>query len=118
MSEIWFTSRSHSNGCDKNNNYITDDPTKTYAKTIIDNNSITFYIKGGKYAKLFNPNGFWVNSLGHYDKQENFDFWTWKQVTKNIFDAYLLFLRTENYIHLGLAEKLYLKYDNVSIEIL
>ena len=46
MSEIWFTSRSHSNGCDKNNNYITDDPTKTYAKTIIDNNSITFYIKG------------------------------------------------------------------------
>ena len=66
--------------------------TKTLAKSIVSSGSTKYFIKTGKYNKIYNP-------IGMYSE------WEFKEVNQKIFDLYLKFLTSKNIAWLNNAER-------------
>jgi len=77
-----------------------------YAILVNNGTSIKYYVKRGKYGKLFNPIGMY--SEGTQRKQHRHagkPAWEFKQCSKKVFTHYTHFLRTRNAAWLNNAER-------------
>tara|TARA_R110000824_G_scaffold273457_1_gene461944 strand:+ start:169 stop:561 length:393 start_codon:yes stop_codon:yes gene_type:complete len=78
----------------------------THAKSIVDENKSKFFVKRGRYGKLFNPIGIFSEGtsgkqLRHAGRPE----WQFKEASKETFDFYIRFLKTKNSAWLHNAER-------------
>lgn len=91
---------------DDNKPRVSDDSDKIFAKTILANQRVRYFVKVGAYGKLFNPMGMF--SEGQENKflskigKNAFEF---KEVNMRIFDLYLNFLTSKNIAWLNNAQR-------------
>jgi len=96
----------HSDIDHEGNPTLRTDSNKVFAKKMIDNDNIKYFIKVGIYGRIYNPIGLY--SEGRHTKfltktgKKEYEF---KQVSKKIFDMYLNFLRSKNIAWLHNAER-------------
>lgn len=77
-----------------------------YAKSISGNTKTKFFVKRGRYGKLYNPIGLYSEGtankqLRHAGKPE----WEFREETEKVFDFYIRFLKTKNSAWLNNAER-------------
>lgn len=90
----------------QDNKPITNDETKSLAKTIETNGNTRYFVKIGAYGKLYNPIGMYSEGkdkkfLSKIGKNQ-FEF---KQVNMKVFDLYVEFLRSRNVAWLNNAQR-------------
>ena len=84
---------------------IFQDP-DAYAVKITKGQKINYYVKRGKYGKLFNPIGMYSEGrkrqqMRHAGRPE----WRLENTTEKIFNYYINFLKTKNLAWLNTAER-------------
>jgi len=77
-----------------------------YAKSIVGNSKTKFFVKRGRYGKLYNPIGLYSEGtankqLRHAGRPE----WEFRQETEEVFNFYIKFLKTKNSAWLHNAER-------------
>jgi|TARA_R100001163_G_scaffold12639_1_gene11827 hypothetical protein len=77
-----------------------------YAKRVSVGNRIKYYVKRGRYGRLYNPIGLYSEGtakkqLRHAGRPE----WQFKEATEQVFDKYIKFLKTKNVAWLNNAER-------------
>jgi hypothetical protein len=82
------------------------DMVDAYALKFTHDGKDTFFVKRGKYGKLYNPIGMYTEGtsnkqMRHAGKPE----WTFRKTSKKIFDYYIQFLKTKNLAWLHNAER-------------
>ena len=78
----------------------------TYAKSIIDENKNKFFVKRGRYGKLFNPIGIYSEgTAGKQMRHAGRPEWQFKEASQKTFDFYIRFLKTRNSAWLHNAER-------------
>lgn len=70
---------------------------KIYTKVIANNDALSYYIKTYQNSP-FDP-------LGSYAKRENYVETKFKKVSKNTFDFYMMYLKTNNSIYMTRAQR-------------
>lgn len=84
---------------------VFEDP-DAYAVKIIKGHKVNYYVKRGKYGKLFNPIGMYSegrknNQMRHAGRPE----WRLEPTSEKIFSYYIQFLKTKNAAWLNNAER-------------
>ena len=79
---------------------------EAYAKRIKIGNRIKYYVKRGRYGKLYNPIGMYSEGTSkkqvrHAGRPE----WEFKETNEDVFRKYINFLRTKNTAWLHNAER-------------
>tara|TARA_R110002012_G_scaffold273851_1_gene459963 strand:- start:851 stop:1231 length:381 start_codon:yes stop_codon:yes gene_type:complete len=77
-----------------------------YAKKMIVGKRTKYYVKRGRYGRLYNPIGLYSEGtarkqMRHAGRPE----WEFKETTKQVFDKYINFLKTKNVAWLNNAER-------------
>ena len=77
-----------------------------YAKRITLGKRVKYYVKRGRYGKLYNPIGMYSEGtakkqMRHAGKPE----WEFKETNETVFNKYINFLRTKNIAWLNNAER-------------
>ena len=85
---------------------INEETPDAYAKSISGNSETKFFVKRGRYGKLYNPIGLYSEGtankqLRHAGKPE----WEFKKETEKVFNFYINFLKTKNSAWLNNAER-------------
>lgn len=80
--------------------------TKTLAKSIVSSGSTKYFIKTGKYNKIYNPIGMYSEGTNNkFQAKIGRNEWEFKEVNQKIFDLYLKFLTSKNIAWLNNAER-------------
>ena len=88
------------------NPMIHKEGSESFAKKIINNNKIKYYIKVGMYGKIYNPIGlFSEGTANKFLARVGKKAWEFKEVNAKVFDMYINFLRTKNIAWLNNAER-------------
>ena len=70
---------------------------KVFALKVVIGNSIKYFVKRGKFGKLFNPIGLYSEGTARkYNNHAGKPEWTLQQTNKKVFDFYINFLKTKN----------------------
>lgn len=78
----------------------------TFAKKIMVDNNIKYYIKIGTYGKIYNPIGlFSEGTANKFISKIGKKAWQFKEVNFKIFNMYINFLKTKNTAWLNNAER-------------
>ena len=85
---------------------VNEEAPDAYAKSISGNFETKFFVKRGRYGKLYNPIGLYSEGtankqLRHAGKPE----WEFKKETEKVFNFYINFLKTKNSAWLNNAER-------------
>ena len=83
-----------------------EDHADAYAKKIAVGRRTKYYVKRGRYGRLYNPIGLYSEGtarkqMRHAGRPE----WEFKETTKQVFDKYINFLKTKNVAWLNNAER-------------
>ena len=82
-----------------------DDP-DAYAVKIVKGRKVNYYIKRGKYGKLFNPIGMYSEGRKHVQmRHAGRPEWRMEPTNEKIFTYYINFLKTKNPAWLNNAER-------------
>ena len=83
-----------------------EDHADAYAKKIVVGRRTKYYVKRGRYGRLYNPIGLYSEGTARKQmRHAGHPEWQFKETTKQVFDKYINFLKTKNVAWLNNAER-------------